>query len=454
MMVMKRLLSAGSLLFLAICLYAQNWPSFRGPGATGLADGQNPPISWDAEQSVNILWETDIPGLSHSSPVVWGDRVFITTAVSGDKNPEFRRAFALEGPAAGESSDDMSKQSWRIYCLDKSSGKVLWEKTAHEGVPKVKRHPKNSHASQTPATNGKYVVASFGPEGLYCYDFQGNLRWSQDLADWDFMGSGRGAGSITFWGVSSSPIIYKNLAIIQCDSHKNSLIAAFDLETGQKIWSTPRQATSSWSTPTVYEGKTRAELITNGTDHIRAYDPMTGKELWRLKGTTNISTPTPFVAGDLIFCDSGFHSKGPIFVIRPGGEGDITPPQGESSAKYVAWSVQTGASENPTPIAYGDYLYVVSNNGILTCYKAKTGEIVYRERIGGRGGAFSASPVAADGRVYLTSEDGDIYVIKAGPAYELLATNPMGEVCMATPAISHGMLIIRTQHHLYAVGGK
>jgi outer membrane protein assembly factor BamB len=180
---------------------------------------------------------------------------------------------------------------------------------------------------------------------------------------------------------------------------------------------------------------------------------MTGKELWRLKGTTSISTPTPFAAGDLLYLDSGFHSKGPIFVIRPGGDGDITPPKGERSGKYVAWSVETGASENPTPIVYGDYLYVVSNNGILTCYKAKTGETVYKQRIG-VGGAYSASPVAADGRIYFTSEDGDVHVIKAGPSFELLATNSMGEVCMATPAISSGMIILRTQHRLFGISAK
>jgi len=275
---MKRVLSAGCLLFFLTNLHSQNWPSFRGPGATGIADGQNPPISWDPDQSTNILWEVPIPGLSHSSPIVWGDRVFLLTVITSDANPEFRRAYALEGSAAGESSNDMSKQSWRIYCLDKRSGKVLWNRTVHEGIPKVKRHPKNSHASQTPATNGKYVVVYLGPEGVYCYDYQGNLRWSQDLSDWVFSDS-RGGGAITTWGVASSPIIYKNLAIVQCDSHKSSFVAAFDLESGSKVWATPRQATSSWSTPTVYEGKTRAELITNGTDHVWAYDPMTGKEL-------------------------------------------------------------------------------------------------------------------------------------------------------------------------------
>ena len=397
------------------------------------------------DQSLNILWQTAIPGLSHSSPIVWEDRVFVTTAVSSDSNPDFRRAFALMGREASTASKDMSKQSWRLYCLDKKTGKVLWEKVAHEGVPKIRRHPKNSHASQTPATNGKYVIAFFGSEGLYCYDFEGNLRWSQDLGVMDHpLG----------WGIASSPIIYKNLVIVQADSGKNSFIAAFDLETGQKVWSTPRDVITSWSTPTVYEGKTRVELVTSGTDYLLGYDPMTGKELWSLKGTSRQSIPTPFAAGELLYFFSGFHSVGPMFAIRPGAVGDITPAQGTNSNQYVAWKIEKGAPEIPTPIVYGDYLYVVSNNGILGCYKAKTGERVYRERIGGTGGAFAASPVAADGRIYLTSEDGEVYVIKAGPSYELLAQNSMGEVCMATPAITGGMLIFRTQHHLYGIGEK
>jgi len=451
---MVRTFACACVALISMGLYAQNWPSFRGTGAAGLADGMNPPIFWDVDSAENILWKTQIPGLAHSSPIIWGDRVFLTTAVTDDANPDFRRAFALVGMEAGLPSDDVGKQSWRLYCLDKKSGKILWMKTVLEGEPKVKRHPKNSHASQTPATDGKHVLVSFGVEGLYCYDFEGNLLWSQDLKDWNYEVSVGSPATISTWGTSSSPIIYKNLAIIQCDSHKDSFIAAYDIETGKKIWLTPREATSSWSTPTVYEGKNRAELLTNGTDHIRGYDPMTGKELWRLKGTTIISTPTPFGADGLLYFDSGSHSQGPIYVVRPGAEGDITLAKGQSSNEYVVWSTQVGASENPTPLVYGDYLYVCSNNGILTCYNAKTGERIFRERMGGRGGAFSASPIAADGRIYLTGEDGDVYVLKAGPTYELLAANSMGDVCMATPAVSQGMLVIRTVHHVYGIGEK
>lgn len=440
---MKRVLFGAWLLLFASGVLAQNWPSFRGPEAKGLADGLNPPIEWDADLPLNILWKTPIPGLSHSSPIIWEDRVFIAAVVSDNPNPEFRRAFALIGAEAAISSKDTDRQSWRLYCLDKKSGLILWEKIVHEGIPKNKRHPKNSHASQTPATNGKYVVVYFGSEGLYCFDMEGNLQWSQELGTMEHpMG----------WGFGSSPIIYKNLAIVQGDQNKNSFIAAFELETGKKAWSTSRDVITSWSTPTVYEGETRAELLTNGTDYLVGYDPMTGKELWSLKGTSRQSIPTPFEANGLFYFFSGFHSVGPMFAIKPGASGDITPAEGENAGPYVSWRAERGAPEIPTPIVYGDYLYVVSNSGILSCYRADTGELVYKERMGGIGGAFTASLIAAEGRIYLTSEDGEIFVIKAGPTYELLALNSMGDVCLATPAISDGMLVIRTQHHLFGIG--
>jgi outer membrane protein assembly factor BamB len=433
------------LLLVASGLLAQNWPSFRGPEGKGLADGLNPPIEWDVDLPLNILWRTPIPGLSHSSPIIWEDRIFVATVVSGDPNPDFRRAFALMGAEAATSSKDTARQSWRLYCLDKKNGEIRWEKVVYEGIPKSKRHPKNSHLSQTPATNGEYVVVYLGSEGLYCFDMEGNLQWNQDLG---LMIHPMG------WGFGSSPIIYEGLTIVQADHSENSFIAAFDLETGEKVWSTPRNVITSWATPTIYEGKMRTELLTNGTDFLVAYDPITGKELWSIEGTSRQSIPTPFEADGLFYFFSGFHSVGPMFAVKPGGNGDITPAKGDSSSPYVAWKMERGAPEIPTPIVYGEYLYVVSNNGILSCYRAKTGERVYRERMGGVGGAFAASLVAADGRIYLTSEDGEIYVIKAGPTYELLALNSMGEVCLATPAVSKDMIVIRTQHHLFGIGKK
>ncbi|MBD0328339.1 MAG: PQQ-like beta-propeller repeat protein, partial [Pyrinomonadaceae bacterium] len=347
-----------------------------------------------------------------------------------------------------DSAKDESKHTWRVYCLDKRNGKILWVRTAYEGVPKVKRHIKASHASSTPVTDGKHVVALFASEGLYAYDASGNLLWKKDLGVLD---AGWFYDPDYQWGHASSPIIYKDMVIVQCDLQKSSFIAAYNLKDGRQIWRTPREEIPSWGTPTVYEGKTRAELITNATKYIRGYDPLTGKELWRLSGNSEITTPTPIVAHDLIFVTSGYAPIQPIYAIRPGASGDISLKEGAESNEFIAWSKKRGGPYTPTPIIYGDYLYTCANSGVLACYNARTGERIYQQRIAERGGAFTASPVAADGKLYFTSEDGEIFVVRAGPKYELLATNQMGEVCMATPAISDGMIFIRTQYHIYGI---
>ena len=442
---MKKILSIYLCLCFAGTVHAQNWPSFRGERASGIADGQNPPAAWDAEKSINILWKTPIPGLAHSSPVVWGNRVFVTTAISSDPNTYFRHG--LYGDV--DSAKDTSKHTWKVYALDKRTGKILWEKISHEGVPKVKRHIKSSHASSTPATDGKYVVAFFGSEGLYCYDFNGKPLWKKDLGILD---AGWFYDPDYQWETASSPIIYKDMVIVQCDVQKDSFIAAFDIKTGKEVWRTSREEIPSWGTPTVYEGKARAELITNATRAARGYDPATGKELWRLSGNPEVTATTPIIGHDLIFICNSYRPNRPIYAIRPGAMGDISLKTGESSSEHVAWSNQNAGSYMPSPIVYGDYLYVCANQGVLTCYNAKTGERIYQERIGGRGGAYSASPVASDGKLYLTSEDGEIFVVRAGPKYELLATNPVGEVLMATPAISERMIFVRGRHHLFGIG--
>ncbi len=443
---MKRLTLFFFIATTASIAHAQNWPQFRGPGATGVAEGTAQPVKFDASTSLNVRWKTAIPGLSHASPVVWGNKVFVVSAVSVGKD---ETRFGLFGDVAPVKDDP--KHAWKVYALDKATGKILWEQTAYEGIPKVKRHPKSSHAASTPVTDGKYLIVNFGSEGLYAYSLDGKLLWKQDLglldAGWFY--------DVDYqWEYGSSPIIFKNLVIVQADIQKNSFIAAFDIKTGKQVWKTPREELSSWGTPTVYEGATRAELITNGTKAIRGYDPATGKELWHLGPMSEITTPTPFVAHDLIFVTSGYPPVQPIYAIRPGGNGDLTLPQGKDSSDFVAWSKQRGGPYMPTPIVYGELLYTCSNQGVLTAYNAKTGERVYQERLGGTGGAFTASPVASDGKIYLSSEDGDVFVVKAGPKYELLAKNPVGEVMMATPAISDGLLIVRTVSHLYAFGEK
>jgi outer membrane protein assembly factor BamB len=428
--------SALAFAFLAAA-YAQNWPSFRGPGATGVLDTPHgAPISWDTAANHNVAWRTAIPGLGHSSPIVWGGRIFVTTAVSSDPKSVFQY------PLAGQLDrrTDTSKHQFKLYCLDKRTGKIIWEKVAAERAPRVTRHPHNSYASATPATDGKRIVAFFGSEGLYAFDLDGKLLWNQDVGALD-----QGAFDLPDyqWGSASSPVIYKNLVIVQCDQQKGSFLAAFDVATGKPVWRTAREALPSWATPTVYESGDRAELVTNGAEYFRGYDPVTGKELWRIKGTSMISVPTPFAAHGLIYLASGyFRYIQPIVALKPGSAGDVPPER-------VAWRTEKGAPYLPTPIVYGDYFYAFNHRGILTVYNASTGERIYEQRLAA--GAFASSPVASAGRLYSASEDGDVYVVRAGPKFDLLATNKMGEVVMATPALSDGMLIIRGLNHLFGI---
>lgn len=422
-----------------------NWPSFRGQYAAGAVENQNLPEKWNGKTGENIKWKAKIPGLAHSSPVVWGDRVFITTAISSSGNDKFRHGLYGDGDA----SEDRSSHQWKVYALDKKTGKIIWEQISYEGPPREKRHIKSSYANSTPATDGRYVVAFFGSQGLYTYDMKGRLKWKRDLGVLDV-----GAYDVPSyeWGTASSPIIYKDLVIVQCDTQKEDFLLAIDIKTGKDVWKTGREEFPSWGTPTVYTGKTRTEIITNASNYIRGYDPQTGKELWRLGGSSKITAPTPIFSDDIIVVASGRRPEAPIFAIRAGATGDITLGKDQTSSKDIAWSKQARGSYMPTPLIYQSRLYVLANQGVFDCYDLKTGAEIYRQRLPHQGGGFSASPVAADGKIYLPGEDGDIFVVKAGPNFEVLATNSMGELLMATPAVSSGMLFVRTHHHLFAIG--
>lgn len=422
---------------------AQNWPSFRGPNASGIAEAQPLPVSWDGEKSINILWKTPLEGLGHSSPVVWGDRVFLTAASSaaggGNHNPK---------DAGIQPANDDSVHQWRLYSLDKQTGKVLWSRTAHQGVPRVKRHVKATQANATPVTDGRVVVVSFGSEGLYAYDFDGRLLWKQDLG---LLDPGYAGQPELSWGFASSPVIHQRLVIVQCDSQKDSFIAAFHLADGKQVWRTERDEIPSWSTPVIYRGKMRTELVTSGSKYYRGYDPLTGRELWRLRDDTQVKVPTPVVAHDLFYLSGGNPRGREFYVVRPNASGDISVRESQDSSPGVAWRKTRGSPYTPTPIVYGDYLYVVNDNGVLTVYNAHSGAEMYVHRIGTTNSTFSASPIASGGRIYCASEDGEVFVLKAGPAYELIATNRMGEPLMATPAASDGILFVRGQRHLFAV---
>lgn len=448
-----RILFAAASLVVGVAAQRQavtSWPQFRGPDAAGVADGQQLPDAWDATTGTNLRWKAAIPGLAHSSPIVWGDRIFVTSAISSLAGATFKPGLYGEGTA----SEDRSPHRWVVMALDRRTGKKLWERTAYEGVPKEKRHIKSTYASSTPVTDGRILVAFFGSQGLYAFDLDGKPLWQKDLGRLD-----TGAYDLPSyeWGTASSPIIYNDLVIVQCDQQpaSGSFLIALDVRTGKTVWKTMRDELPSWGTPTVYRSGLAGrapELITNAPNFIRGYDPATGKELWRLGGSSKITAPTPIFTNDFILVASGRRDEKPIFVIRPGARGDITLQPGQTSNTGVVWHKRGRGPYMPTPLIYGAQVYVLGNDGILDTYDLQTGNETYRQRIPHVGSGFSASPVASDGRVILSSEDGDMFVIKAGREFQLVATNHMGEPLMATPAIADRTLYVRGQHHLFAIG--
>jgi outer membrane protein assembly factor BamB len=440
---MKRLALTLTLsIFLSLTAFAKvpgaNWPQWRGPDGNGVSGETNLPATWAADK--NIKWKTPVAGRGHSSPIVWGKYIFLTTAIEGESIPNAKGPMRVEdyGPSGihpdGVGAD--RKQTLKVMAYDANTGKMLWERTAFEGQVFDYRHRKASYASPTAATDGKVVVAYFGPEGVYAYDFKGQLLWKQDVGK-------LGGASV---GTSSSPLIYKNLVIVQCDADlvKNSFIVAFNLKTGKEVWRTNRDEQVGWSSPLLANAGARIELITSGAKSIIAYDPATGKELWRSKGLESNAVPTPVIGGGLAFIVSGYPSK-VTYAVKLGSNGQLK----ESD---IAWKYNKGSAYVPSPIAYGDYLYLLTDRGILTALDAKTGAVVYE---GGRlpvPATFTASPVAYDGKLFLTSEDGDTFVVKAGPKHEVIGTNSLDEPVYASPAVAGGRLYVRGERNLYAIG--
>ncbi len=424
-----------------------NWPSFRGMEAAGVAEKQNLPDKWDGKTGENILWRTPIPGLAHSSPVVWGQRVFVTSAVSSDPKASFKPGLYGDGDA----SQDRSPQKWTIYAVDKRTGKIVWERVAHEGTPLEKRHMKSTYASSTPATDGRIVVAWFGSQGVFAYDVYGRFLWKVDIGRINL-----GAYDIpTYeWGPASSPIIWNNFVILQCDTQDDSFLLALDADTGKQVWKTERDELPSWGTPTVAMTSAGPELVTNASNYVRGYDPRNGKELWKLGRSSKITAPTPLFADDKFVIASGRAPERPIFVVKAGARGDLTLPAGQTASEAVAWSRTGRGSYMPTPLVYDGILYVLANNGLLDAYDLKTGEEIYRQRLPLVGSGFSSSPVATDGKLYLSNEDGEMLVIAAGRKYAHIATNSMGELLMATPALSEGVMYVRSAQSLFAIGRK
>lgn len=418
-----------------------NWPSFRGPNASGVSKGPATPVHWDIQEHENIAWQTPLAGMGHSCPVIWGNRVFLTSAVT-DKEPYLRVGLYGESPDHLEDYD----HDFRVVCLDKESGEILWEKTAHRGKPKVKRHIKASHANCTPVTDGKSVVVSFGSEGLYSYDLDGNLKWKADLG---YLDSGAFNAPSLQWGFASSPVIHKGTVIVQCDVNNQSYLATYDLETGKQKWRTDRDEIPGWGTPTIAVEGASTQILVNGYKHIGSYDFHSGKELWKLKsGGGDVPVPTPIVSGKLAYITNAHGSMAPMIAVRLEARGSIAL---DPEAEEIAWMDRRSGAYMQTPLVYGEHLYTCSDGGVLKCYDAATGTIVYRKRLGRGRSGFTASAVACADLLYYTSEDGEVFVIQAGAEYDLLARNRFREVCMATPAISDGTLFFRTRGHLIAI---
>ena len=424
-----------------------DWPQFRGIAASGIAEGFSLPITWNAADGTNVVWKTPIPGLGLSSPVVWGNDVFISTAISGKTDAGLK--VGLYGDIA--SVEDDTPHEWRVYALDKKTGTIKWQQTAHKAVPKVKRHTKSSHANSTLATDGERIIAFFGSEGLYAYDLKGKLLWQKDLGVLDagfYMVPG------AQWETGSSPVLHDGMVVIQADVQKGSFLAMFDAKDGREVWRVARTDVPTWSTPTIHTVNGQTQILVNGMRQVGAYDFKTGREIWKLSGGGDIPVPTPVVSDGIVYITNAHGQLSPVYAIKDTAVGDVSLKSHQTSNDGVVWSTPRGGGYMCTPLIYKGLAYIIRYNGVLNVFDAKTGEKKYEQRLAGATSAFTSSPVANDGKVYVASEDGQVFVLKAGPTYEVLAMNQMSTPVLATPAISEGRLLLRTQDQLIAIGTK
>lgn len=437
---MRHLAVLGLCTFFVSSLQAEsNAPGFLLGPRTG-AQAKTLPSVWDSK--TNVLWKADIPGSGWSSPIVWGNRVFVTSALSDAKQPEPRQGLYiqdLQGKAPPGEHD------WQLHCLDTHTGKLLWSKSAFKGKMASTVHIKNSLASETPVTDGRHVWAYFGNVGVACFDMQGNLLWKQKTpALRTRMG----------WGTAASPAFHDGKLILVHDNEEKSFIVALEGHTGKQLWRVDRKEGSNWATPFIWKNSQRTEIVTAGTDRVRSYD-LQGNLLWELKGMSIISIPTPFAVDDRLYISSGYVMdpvRKPVYSIKPGAKGDISVPSGQNSSDFVSWVQWQAGPYHPTPLVDGEFLYVLHDRGYLACYEARTGKEVYaKRRLSGGATAFTASPWAYDGKIFCLGEDGDTFVVQAGRDFKVLGRNRLQEMCLASPAIAAGSLFLRTQSKLYCL---
>lgn len=419
---------------------SNSWPQFRGADARGVSTNANLPDRWSATQ--NVEWKTAIPGRGWSSPVVWGDRVFLTTVNNQGETETPKKGLYLGGnrPQVPE-----SEHVWKVLCLDLVTGKPVWDKTVQQGRPQTAIHLKNSYASETPATDGERVYACFGGVGLFAFDFDGKELWKHALEP---------RRTRAGWGTAASPVLHEGRLIYQGDNDEQSYLLALDTRSGKELWRTPRDEKSNWSPPFVWQHAQRTEIVTAGSGAVRSYD-LDGKLLWSLRGMSSITISMPYAADGLLYVSSGYvgDKLKALYAIKPGASGDITPPEGQRSSEFIAWWDPGIAPYNPTTLVHEGKLYVLYDRGLLSCFDAKTGQPFYvKERLP-RGPGFTASPWAVGDQIFCLDEDGRTQVLRAGEKFELLHTNPSldGEMCLATPALVGDRVLIRTDRHLFSI---
>jgi outer membrane protein assembly factor BamB len=424
----------------------RQWTSFRGYMSSGVLDNANLPESFDLSKMINIKWKTEIPGLGLSSPIIWDNKIFITSAISQADRDGFRPGIY------GDISPvrDSSIHEWKVYCIDKNTGRFIWDRTAYKGIPKMKRHPKSTHANTSVATDGKYVVAFFGSEGLFCYDMNGNLLWQKSFG---LLKSVYFAVKSAEWEFASSPIIYNGILIVQCDVLENSFVAAYDVRTGKEQWRTQRDEYPGWCTPNVYKNDGKTYIALNGYKHRGGYDLETGKEVWKMSGGGDIQIPTPIVGNNLIYFNSAHGGSSPIIAVKTSAAGDISLKENENANAGIQWRLPRGGSYMHTLLLYKNHLYNVSWNGVVVCLDPLTGKEIFNAKLG-KTKSFIASPVASDGKIYIVDEEGTVYILQDGDSFNLLAEIPLSDICLTAPAITDGMIIFRTQKYLIAAGKK
>jgi outer membrane protein assembly factor BamB len=418
--------------------FSDNWPAFRGADAMSqAADDPRLPETWSTTD--NVAWKTPIPGLAWSSPVVWGNRVFVTTVVSEGTVEEPQKGLYFGGNRPEPPAD---LHHFKVMALDTETGKVVWDKTVLSAKPQFPKHLKNTYASETPVTDGERIYAYFGNVGVYALDFAGKVVWERPV---EVVKTRYG------WGTAASPIVHGSTLFVVNDNEDSSYMAALDTKTGEEKWRVTRDEGTNWVTPFVWQNEIRSELITAGTDRVRSYS-LDGKLLWEFGGMSSIAIPQPFAAHGLLYVSSGYvgDQKRPVFAIKPGASGDITLAEGAQSNDWIVWFLPQAGAYNPTPLVYGDHFYTLLDRGFFTMHDAKTGEMVYdKQRIERGASAFTASPWAYNGKIFVLSEDGDTFVIDAGKEFKVIAKNSLDEMALATPAIADGSLYIRTRSNLY-----